>query len=209
MAVESAPVIAVPEIPASLLDRPDRFEPSQTFRDWAFDTFITDSKSPLYNREHDHLAEARIGFLLTTVENVSGGVQILGQCQLGMPNGKKWSAGRQIQQLEEWFGFVPDFLITLDAVWMSTASPFQVCALVEHELLHANFKKDEYGDAKRNHDDEFTWEIRPHDAEVFTTEIRRYGAWKPNLEDLKTAFASEPQFGNISLGGVCGCGKRL
>lgn len=199
-----------PLIPGWLLDKPDWFAPSREFGQWARAAFIDDERSPTYNEEHGHLQQATIGFVLTTKAWDKGRDARIGDCGLGKPSGKPWPSGARKQQIEEWFGGVPDFLINLDATWLSTATPLQTCALVEHELMHAGFKTDVFGQAIRSKEtDRLTWEIRRHDAEVFVSEIARYGAWNEGLDALKSAFAKGPRFGPVELNGVCGCGKRL
>src|SRR3546814_11509171 len=42
-----------------------------------------------------------------------------------------WQKRRQEQQMCEWFGRVPEFLITLDAAFCSACSDAQFCALVD------------------------------------------------------------------------------
>jgi hypothetical protein len=40
---------------------------------------------------------------------------IVGQTEQPMFHGGKWRRARQEQQLQEWFGELPDFIVTIDA----------------------------------------------------------------------------------------------
>ena len=52
----------------------------------------------------------------------------------------------------EWFGFVPDFLITLSASFCRDHSDVEFCALIEHELYHIAHAKNEFGMPKYSRD---------------------------------------------------------
>lgn len=161
--------------------------------------------SKFYNRDHEHLEDASIGYLLTNVENIKGGAWVLGTAQLGEPSGgTPWAKIKAYQQLDQWFGHIPDFIITLDSVFLNTADPAQICALIEHELYHCSIKKDDIGMPKLDRWGGATWEMRPHDVEEFTGVVGRYGAWKQALHEMKAAFDAEPLFGTVDLGGICG-----
>ncbi|MDX1195385.1 hypothetical protein GOL93_30320, partial [Sinorhizobium medicae] len=90
--------------------------PTENMPQWVKATFL-DPSSPLHNEGHAHLAHAEIGFLWTVVENSRKGRRIIGQCEEGRPQGAmgKWARARSEMQVKQWFGFVPDFIITLDA----------------------------------------------------------------------------------------------
>ncbi|WP_420377075.1 putative metallopeptidase [Sinorhizobium meliloti] len=51
------------------------------------------------------------------VENSRKRRRIIGQCEEGKPQGAmgKWPCARAEMQVKQWFGVVPDFIITLDA----------------------------------------------------------------------------------------------
>lgn len=79
------------------------FAPAEDMPDWIRDTFI-DAASPVHNPDHAHLRFPDIGFLWTTVGNSKKGRRVIGKCETGSPQG-----------ITQWFGHVPDFIITLDA----------------------------------------------------------------------------------------------
>lgn len=197
-------VLAFPTVPVHLLDGKHTIEPCDQVRDWAAQMFLTPGQY-LHNPEHEHLFDARIGFCWTNVTNTKQGKQILGTAQVGEPGGTAWAKIRAEEQLVRWFGHVPDYLITLDAVWLSTARPEHICAVVEHELYHCWVQIDEFGDPKLDKYGNTKPAIRPHDVEVFVGEAARYGM---TLDErrvaLRDAILRGPQFKVTDLGGVCG-----
>lgn len=198
----------VPRIPSEMLDT-ICFRPSEEWEAWARGAFIQ-GDGPQINPDHAHLSQAMIGFVLSSVQNEEKGKRVLGTCQDGKPSGKPWPSGQRRQQIVEWFGIIPDFLIILDAVFLSTAEPIEACALVEHELYHAGMQKTQFGEPKYDRDSgRPMFAVVPHDVEEFTGIVRRYGAWNADLEAFSTALAKEPEFGRVKLNGICGCGASL
>lgn len=61
---------------------------------------------------------------------------MLGQAEPVAFRAGGWQKARAQQQMVEWFGRVPDFLITLAADYCAECSDAEFCALVEHELYH-------------------------------------------------------------------------
>ncbi len=107
-----------PQSPISLFENISSlaFISAEDMPEWIKAAFL-DPSSPLHNEEHAHLAHAEIGFLWTVVKNSRKGRRIIGQCEEGKPQGAmgKWARARAEMQVKQWFGFVPDFIITLDA----------------------------------------------------------------------------------------------
>lgn len=69
-----------------------------------------------------------------------------------------WQKARQEQQMREWFGDEPTYLITLAADY---------CALVEHELYHITQATDEYRAPKFTQDGLPKLYLSGHDVEEF------------------------------------------
>src|SRR5690606_30294893 len=90
------------------------FTPALDMPEWVEATFL-DEASPVANPEQAHLADAHIGYLWAAIENTRKGKRVIGQCETGTPQGAmgKWAKARIEQQITEWFGSVPDFIITL------------------------------------------------------------------------------------------------
>lgn len=196
--------------PIEILDDPaPRFIPAPELEEWARQQFINEL-SPIHNPEHIHLQLAALGFVWTNVENVKKSRHILGQCQLITESGEKWAAGRQHQQLREWFEDVPDFLITIEAQNAMLCTDASFMALVEHELYHAAQKTDEFGQPMFN---QITghplWAIRGHDVEEFVGVVRRYGADAAGVRDMVAAANKGAEIAEGQIGRACGTCLRL
>lgn len=85
-------------------------------------------------------------------------------------------------------GEAPEFLIVLDAALWASYSPKQREALAFHELFHLRAKEDpDTGVAKLDEFGRPVLEIAPHDHELFSAEIERYG---PELLELDPLLAA-------------------
>lgn len=202
-----------PTPPAYLLDPMNdvQFAPAPDVETWATATFIDDGAS-LENEEHRHLQHASIGFLWTGTANARAGRAVVGTCEPGQPRGPAWSKGRQEQQLLEWFGEVPDFLITLFAPYAASVGDAEFCALVEHELLHAGQERDAFGGPKFRKDGRPVFAMRGHDVEEFVSIVRRYGVGAAAGDTLALVEAAQraPEIGAASIAQACGtCMARL
>lgn len=100
---------------------------------------------PLFNPDQSHLIDADVCFLWASTSFAKQGRTVLGQCEEVAFRVSGWQKARQEQQLVEWFGRVPAFLITLAANYCATCSDVEFCALVEHELYHIGHALDPYG----------------------------------------------------------------
>lgn len=121
-----------------------RLTPADGMRDWINRTFLVEG-SPLFNLDHRHLKDADVEFLWASVEYQRQMRRVVGQCEQVAFRAGGWQKARQEQQMHQWFGRVPDFLITIDALYANEASDLEFCALVEHELYHIAQRMDDYG----------------------------------------------------------------
>lgn len=181
------------------------FEPSPELEEWARSQFI-EPGAPLENEEHRHLNAASIGFLWTDVGNARRGRRIVGTCELGRPAGAmgKWQKSRVEHQLYGWFGFIPDFVITIDAHYAAECDDASFMALIEHELLHAGQEMDEFGAPKFTKDGAPKFALRGHDVEEFVSVVRRYGAEASNIGDLIDAVKAGPEIAPAQIARSCG-----
>ena len=187
-----------------MADAVDRFEPAEDVRAWIFETFIAET-GELSNPDHAHLADAQIGVLWTNVANAKAMRIVLGQAELMPPMAMgKWQRSRAIQQMEEWFGDMPDFVITLHAPMASTMEDAQFCALVEHELYHCAQKLDAYGMPKFGQDGRPSFGIRGHDVEEFVGVVARYGSAASGVQAMVEAASHRPRVALADIAGVCG-----
>lgn len=195
--------------PASVLEPlfEDRFEPDPELTKWVRSTFI-DPGGDLYNPEHGHLADVDIGFLWSAQGFTKAGRRVLGLCEDLRQSGRgnAWQRGRASQQMREWFGTEPRFLITLDAQHCADCSDAEFCALVEHELYHAGHQRDEFGELAYDKAGEPRLYLRPHDIEEFVGVVERYGVGDPDsyLGKLIMAAAKGPTVAPIRIAQACG-----
>ena len=183
----------------------DQFVPAPEIIEWARATFI-DEGAALENPEHAHLQHARIGALWTNVPNSKNGRRIVGQCETGDPMAMgKWAKAKARCQVEQWFGLIPDFILTFDADYAAQCSDLEWCALVEHELLHAAQDTDGFGAPKFSKaTGRPCFTIRGHDVQEFTSIVRRYGADAAHVREFVEAAQGSPLIGNASIAQACG-----
>lgn len=183
------------------------FAPAPDLAAWARRTFI-DRDGPLANPDHMHLQEAEIGMLWASTGFVTKGRRVVGTAedteQAGM--GNAWRKGRVEQQLREWFGSPPRFLITIDAFYWREASDAEACALIEHELYHLAHLRNEFGDPAFTKDGQPRLGIQGHDVEEFVGVVRRYGPGDPDssVARLVIAAAAGPRVEEARIRHACG-----
>jgi hypothetical protein len=184
------------------------FWPAPDFAEWVFDTFINEG-APLENPEHSHLQGSSIGILWTSRDNGKRGKLVVGRAELGESVGGSdaWTKGRAVQQLEAWFGHVPDFLLTFHAPFSDQADDATFCALVEHELSHCAQEVDAYGAPKWTRDGP-KYCMRGHDVEEFVGVVRRYGADAAGIKDMADAIAVGPLIAKADITFACGNCQR-
>lgn len=210
----------LPDISEHLRERhPGRIEPAIDVAEWMRCTFI-DNSGRLYNPDHEHLQHARIGVLLSNVQYTRKDRMVAGEAREAEPQGANdWRRAMQKQLLHRWFGDewngqLPDFLITLDSVYLhdriEEGNPYAVCALVEHELYHCAQATDRNGiPAFDDRTGRPKWTISPHDVEEFTGVIERYGAVTDDLHDTVEAAKKAPTADAADIDAACGCGASL
>ena len=185
-------------------DAPIRVAPDHDLEIWVRETFI-EPGGALFNEEHWHLGDARIGFLWTNVENHrSQDQRILGTAELVGRLGNKWQTARDHYQLLKWFGEVPDFIITLDAPMWAIMDDASACALIEHELYHCSIKFDKDGNPKETPDGDLIFGIRGHDIEQFVSVVERYGAKASHVEKMIEAARRGPTIAQAQISIACG-----
>lgn len=196
-----------PRPPEALFDieHANIFLPAPEIVEWARATFIDDGAS-LHNPEHGHLDQARIGALWTNVANSKNGRTIVGQCELGDPMAMgKWAKAKARIQVEQWFGSIPDFILTFDAGYADQCSDIEWCALVEHKLLHAAQERDPFGAPKFSASTGLpVWAMRAHDVQEFTSIVRRYGADAAHVREFVAAAYQTPEIGLANVAHACG-----
>jgi hypothetical protein len=165
-----------------------------------------DGGSPLHNADHQHLRDADIAYLWANQQNTSKMRRVVGQCEEVTFRSGAWQKGRQEQQMEEWFGRVPTYLITFDARYAAECSDLEWCALVEHELYHIAQRTDEFGAPAFTQDGYPKLGLRGHDVEEFVGIVRRYGAGAGAGDTAKLVAAAQrdPEIGALNIAQACG-----
>lgn len=183
----------------------DRFVPSPELAEWITETFL-DEESDMFNADHAHLRDAAIGVLWTNCDNNRNMRSIIGQAELMPPMAMgKWQRARAIQQVEEWFGSMPDFLLTFSAPAAHGMDDASFCALVEHELYHCAQKLGRYGMPAFNKETGAPiFVMRGHDVEEFVGVVARYGADASGVTAMVNAAKAGPAIGRATIAGACG-----
>lgn len=182
---------------------PDHFYPAPEVLTWIRSTFI-EPGGPLHNPDHAHLEFATLGVLWTNKSYRKQQRWIIGQAEdpKGGTSGA-WKKGRGEQQLTEWFGAVPDFVITLYAPKLKTFDDRSFCAVIEHELYHAAQDTDEFGQPKWHRDGSPMFAIKGHDIEEFHGVAARYGL-PADLKALLELAQQQPALPDRIIEGACG-----
>lgn len=188
----------------------EQFAPALDVAEWAFRAFL-DESSPLYNPEHDHLTQAHVGYLWTNVFCRKQGQSVAGTAEIPQVQGPTWTKRRMEWQLRQWFGAVPDFLITLDSLYAGECSDARFCSLVEHEMLHCGQARDLFGEPRFKVTGEPVFAIRGHDVEEFISIVARYGAGNGAGATLSLVQAAmrPPTIAEADIAGACGTCLRI
>lgn len=170
---------------------------------WVNENILSGSGS-ISNPDHGHLIDADLVFMWASESYNKAGRTVQGQCEQVMIRAGAWQKARQEQQMYQWFGRVPAFIITLSGEYCSDCSDDEFCALVEHELYHIAHQRDEYGALKFNKDTgEPVLKLRAHDVEEFTGVVRRYGA-SAEVQEMIDAAKQPPEVAKINISRACG-----
>jgi len=203
-----------PMPPAELFGESSWFRPitpADGVAEWVQESFLIEG-APLFNAEHMHLFFADIAYLWAAVEHTKQMRRVIGQCEEVMIRAGGWQKARQEQQLYEWFGRVPKFLITLDALYARECGDLEWCALIEHELYHVGYRLDEFGQPAFTKDGDPKFGIRGHDVEEFVGIVRRYGVGAAAGDTAKLIEAAKraPELGHVAIAQACGtCMRRV
>lgn len=196
-----------PMPPAELLDPIGaRITPAPAVLAWALETFIDDESAPTFNEDHAHLRGASIGFMWAPSTFERQARIVIGQTEEVIFRASAWAKQRQEQQMIDWFGHLPDFVITLAASYCASCSDAAFMALVEHELYHVGQEFDLLGVPKFDKLGRPKLKIRGHDVEEFVGVVRRYGVGNPqgHLSQLVRAANAGAELEEASIRHACG-----
>lgn len=186
-----------------------RLIPAVDLKEWVIANWLTVG-GHLHNPDHDHIAELLhddetfLAFAWASSAAVAKKRMVLGQCEKVMFNQGGWKKARQEQQMRDWYGFVPQYLITVDASFCEQATDHDFCALIEHELYHIGVERDEDGEAIYS---EMTGlpkhYLADHDVEEFYGVVRRWGA-SENVKRLVEIAKNPPFVSDFNVSACCG-----
>ncbi|MEL4167275.1 putative metallopeptidase [Pseudomonas sp. ZS001] len=194
--------------PSSLLELSDftsfgiRLVPAPEVWEWLQAEILADTGS-IHNPDHAHLLDADIRVMWASSSFNKQGRTVLGQAEQVAFRAGGWQKARMEQQMRDWFGDVPAFIITLAADYCAQCSDTDFCSLVEHELYHIAQAKDQYGQPKFTQEGLPKLEMRGHDIEEFVGVVRRYGA-SPDVQALVDAANSPAEVGKLNVSRACG-----
>ncbi|MCE6090479.1 hypothetical protein KR611_19400 [Acinetobacter baumannii] len=200
--------------PTDFIDQADeeeaiRIVPASDLKNWVVANFLT-LGGPLHNPDHDHIAEMlhdNEGFLASAwaaTAYTRTKRMVLGQCEKVMFQQGGWKKARQEQQMRDWFGFVPIYLITIDASFCEKANDNEFCALFEHELYHIGVERDSDGEIiYSDHTGLPKHYLAGHDVEEFIGVVKRWGA-NDSVKRLVEVAKNPPFVSDLDISKCCG-----
>lgn len=195
------PPAAITEF-SELSDFSIRLTPAPEVWEWLGAEILADTGS-IHNEDHAHLLDADIQVMWASSAFTKKGRTVVGQAEQVAFRAGGWQKARMEQQMFDWFGEVPAYIITLAADYCAQCSDADFCALVEHELYHIAHAKDKYGQPVFTKDGAPKLEMRGHDVEEFVGVVRRYGA-SPDVQALVDAANSPAEVGKLNISRACG-----
>lgn len=203
-----------PAPPAELFDMTPYggFMPAPDLWAWVCDNILTPG-APLHNPDHQHLVQATVGMLWADGGFKKQGRTVIGQAEQPNFMAGGWKRARQEMQFYQWFGTIPDFVITLDGMYCHACTDLEFVALVEHELYHCGQERDAFGAPKFSRSTGMPcFTIAGHDVEEFVGVVRRYGVGGSDskLAELVHAAGQAPEVSKINVARACGtCVTRV
>lgn len=179
-----------------------RLTPAPELWDWLQAQILADTGS-IHNEDHAHLLDADIRFMWASSSFEKQGRTVLGQTEQVAFRAGGWQKARMEQQMRDWFGEVPAFIITLAADYCAQCSDTDFCAIVEHELYHIAQDTNQYGEPAFTKEGGPKLKLRGHDVEEFVGVVRRYGA-SPDVQALVDAANSPAEVGKLNIARACG-----
>lgn len=200
--------------PTDFIDQIDeeeaiRIVPASDLKNWVVANFLT-LGGPLHNPDHDHIAEMLhdnegfLAFAWASTAYTRAKRMVLGQCEKVMFQQGGWKKARQEQQMRDWFGFVPIYLITIDASFCEKANDNEFCALFEHELYHIGVERDSDGEIiYSDHTGLPKHYLAGHDVEEFIGVVKRWGA-NDSVKRLVEVAKNPPFVSDLDISKCCG-----
>ena len=179
-----------------------RLTPAPEVWEWLQTEVLADTGS-IHNPDHAHLLDADIRIMWASSRFEKQGRTVLGQAEQVAFRAGGWQKARMEQQMRDWFGDVPAFIITLAADYCAQCSDLEFCALIEHELYRLAHATDKYGQPAFTQDGAPKIKLQGHDVEEFVGVVRRYGA-SPDVQALVDAANKPAEVGKLNISRACG-----
>lgn len=179
-----------------------RLTPAPEVWEWLQTEILADTGS-IHNEDHAHLIDADVRIMWASAAFTKKGRTVVGQAEQVAFRAGGWQKARMEQQMLDWFGDVPAYIITLAADYCAQCSDAEFCALVEHELYHIAQATDQYGAPKFTQEGSPKLQMRGHDVEEFVGVVRRYGA-SPQVQELVDAANNPAEVGKLNISRACG-----
>jgi hypothetical protein len=191
--------------PAGADEATQRMVPSRVLEKWLRLHFI-EPDGRLWREDHQHLQQALIGCLWTNLPLKRHQNEVAATCEMPGIQGNQWARARFNQQLRDWFGVEPDFLITFYAPYAAECGDLSFCALSRHELLHAGQARDRFGAPKFRKSGKPVFAIKGHDVEEHVAVVEDFGvgAAAGQTRKLVDAARRTPRYGHADITFVCG-----
>ena len=186
-------------------DMPYDFRPDEDLKDWVWSTLI-DEEGELCNPDHIHLSyysRDLIGFMWASRPFEKGGHVVLGQAEQVAIMAGGWKRKRQELQMVQWFGYIPKYIITLDAGYAESCSDVDFCALIEHELYHIGFEIMDGEMYISPSTGKPKLKMKGHDVEEFHGVVQRYGA-SPDVQKMVELANDGPTISRANIAHACG-----
>lgn len=197
-----------PKPPYALLELSDlsdfgiRLTPAPDVWEWIQVQVLAET-GRIHNEDHAHLIDADIRVMWASSAFTKKGRTVVGQAEQVAFRAGGWQKARMEQQMIDWFGRVPTYIITLAADYCSHCRDEDFCALVEHELYHIAQAQDQHGAPKFTKEGLPKLEMRGHDVEEFVGVVRRYGG-SPDVQALVDAANKPAEVGKMNISRACG-----
>ncbi len=182
-----------------------RLTPAPEVWEWLQSEILADTGS-IHNEDHAHLLDADIRVMWASSSFAKQGRTVLGQAEQVAFRAGGWQKARMEQQMRDWFGDVPAFIITLAADYCAQCSDTDFCTLVEHELYHIAHANDKCGQPAFTKEGAPKLEMRGHDVNEFVAIVERYGVGAPDSDVARMVEAAKkpPSVNRASIASACG-----
>lgn len=205
---KTEPLFERPVPPRELLEAVEgQFVPAPDVEKFLRQMFVHMEGAPFYDERHAHLNCASIGVLWTNNE-----LKINGSRKAAiafMPKNKGMSRlDKDIWSylMRSWFEVVPDFAIIFDALIAAAASDREFLLTGGHELTHCG-QETKYGVPQFHQNRLPKFAMRPHDHELFTSDLR-FGArtvlGKEAVDSILRSELEGPEISDEYIRNMCG-----